>query len=318
MHIPDGFLSVRVAVATACTALVGLGSACAALRVARSTNRALLGVSAAFVFAAQLVNFPIVAGTSGHLIGATLCVALLGLPSAIVVMSAVLIVQCLVFGDGGLLALGANITNMALVSSLVSDAIYRLACGRAPSPTRRVASVAFAAWCAIVVSSAVCAGELALSGAARAGVVVPAMVLVHAVIGVAEAAITALVVASVARFRLELLEHDAATIPGNLLRAAFALALAVALALAPFASASPDGLERVAAQLGLHARSWFAAPLSNYALPGLPLGAFSVALSGVLGTLCMFGSCWLLARALVREPRAAESPEASAVAEPSG
>jgi len=154
MHIPDGFLSARVAAGYGLLAFAGVGLACYRVRVARArVTSALLGVSAAFIFAAQMVNFPVAAGTSGHLVGAALAAALLGLPSAVVVMSSVLFVQCFVFGDGGVLSLGANVFNMALLSSLVGFCCYRLLCGAAPSPTRRVAAVAFASWCATVTAA---------------------------------------------------------------------------------------------------------------------------------------------------------------------
>src|SRR4051812_18343022 len=101
MHIPDGFLSARVALAYAGLSSLGLGLACSRLRAQRDRGAsALLGVSAAFVFAAQMVNFPVAAGTSGHLVGSTLAAALLGLPAALVVMTAVIMMQCFVFADG--------------------------------------------------------------------------------------------------------------------------------------------------------------------------------------------------------------------------
>jgi cobalt/nickel transport system permease protein len=120
MHLPDGFLSAPVAAGYGALSLLGVAGACYRLRAARQRGQqALLGVSAAFIFAAQMVSFPVAAGTSGHLVGAVLAVALLGLPSALVVMTSVLLVQCFVFGDGGVLALGANVFNMALVSCVV-------------------------------------------------------------------------------------------------------------------------------------------------------------------------------------------------------
>ena len=160
MHIPDGFLSARVALGYAALSSLGIGLACYRLRVQRQHGAsALLGVSAAFVFAAQLVNFPVAPGTSGHLVGSALAAVLLGLPGALVVMTAVIIMQCFVFADGGVFALGANVFNMGLVGCVVGFCCYRLLCGSAPSPTRRVASVAFAAWCATVAGAASCAGQ---------------------------------------------------------------------------------------------------------------------------------------------------------------
>jgi cobalt/nickel transport system permease protein len=324
MHIPDGFLSARVAFGYAALSCLGLGAACVRLRAQRDRGgNALLGVSAAFVFAAQMVNFPVAAGTSGHLVGSALAGALLGLPGALVVMSAVVIVQCFMFGDGGVFALGANLFNMGLVGCVVGFCCYRLLCGAAPSPTRRVASVAFAGWCATIAGALSCAGQLSLSGAARLSVVLPAMLGVHALIGVGEAVITSLVVASVLRFRPELLESSGQMQLGarprrNAVLVGLGLSIALAALLAPIADVAPDGFSRVTQALGLHssASPWLA-PLAQYGIPGIVSGVVATVLAGCLGTLCLFGLCWLLALALVPRPlREAESR--AAVAESSG
>src|SRR2546422_7604656 len=119
MHIPDGFLDPKTALASGALSAVGLTIA---LRDARRRLPArkvpLMGLSAAFVFAAQMLNFPVAAGTSGHLIGGVLAAVLLGPSAAAVVLTSVLIVQCFVFGDGGVLALGANVFNMGIVSAV--------------------------------------------------------------------------------------------------------------------------------------------------------------------------------------------------------
>src|SRR5512147_218372 len=126
MHIPDGFLDAKTALATGALAAAGLGLA---LRDARRSlpprKVPLMGLSAAFIFAAQMLNFPVAGGTSGHLVGAVLASVLLGPSAAIVVMTAVLLIQCLLFADGGLLALGANLFNMAIVAVLGGHAVYR-------------------------------------------------------------------------------------------------------------------------------------------------------------------------------------------------
>lgn len=314
MHIPDGFLSAPVAAGYGALSLLGVGTACHRLRVARARNRqALLGVSAAFIFAAQMVAFPVAAGTSGHLVGAVLAVALLGLPSAIVVMTSVLLVQCFVFGDGGVLALGANVFNMALVSCAVGAGFYRLLGGRSPSPTRRIACVAFAAWCATVAAAASCAEQLAWSGAASWSLVLPTALGIHALIGIGEAVITALILATVLRVRPELLEPEATdpTRRGSLARAGLGLAVAVVVLLAPLAYAAPDGLARVVERLGFQGREpgSLVAPLAEYRVPGLASGALTTILAGCAGTALLFGLCWLLALALV--PRSRRAPEPS-------
>jgi len=324
MHIPDGFLSARVALGYAALSCLGLGAACWRLRSQRERGAsALLGVSAAFVFAAQMVNFPVAAGTSGHLVGSALAGALLGLPGALVVMSAVIIMQCFVFADGGVFALGANVFNMGLVGCVVGFCCYRLLCGAAPSPTRRVASVAFAGWCATIAGALSCAGQLSLSGAARLSVVLPAMLGVHALIGVGEAVISSLVVASVLRFRPELLENAGQVELGarprkSAVLAGLGLSIAIAALLAPLADAAPDGLSRVTQALGLHSStSPSLAPLSQYGVPGIVSGVLATGLAACFGTLALFGLCWVLALALV--PRKGREAEARAVvAESSG
>ena len=299
----------------------GVGAACYWLRRVRQ-QAALLGVSAAFIFAAQMVNFPIAAGTSGHLLGGALLVALLGLPGAVVVLSSVLFVQCFVFGDGGVFALGANVFNMGIVSSVVGFCCYRLLCGSAPSPTRRVAAVAFASWLATVAAAASCAEQLALSETARWSFVMPAMLGVHALIGIGEAVITATVVAAVLRFRPELLGNqrelpESAERSRWLVLHGLGLSLAVAVLLAPIAYGAPDGLASVAADLGFQSaeRAALAAPLAEYGIPGLSSGLLTTLLAGAFGTLLLFGACWLLALGLV--PRTPKAPAAGIVVESS-
>jgi cobalt/nickel transport system permease protein len=315
MHIPDGFLSARVALGYGALSSLGLCSACWRLRAQRDRGaRALLGVSAAFVFAAQMVNFPIAAGTSGHLVGSALASALLGLPSALLVMTAVTIMQCFVLADGGVFALGANVFNLGFVGCIVGYCCYRLACGRAPTPTRRVAAVAFAGWCATIAGALSCAGQLSLSGAARLSVLLPTMLGVHALVGVGEAVISALVLASVLRFRPELLENAGKIAPSSrpratALAAGLGLSVAMAVLLAPLADAAPDGLARVIRALGLRSStpSPLLAPLAAHGFEGVVSGVLATMLAGCFGTLLLFGLCWLLALALVpRSPRAAE------------
>src|SRR5512143_666441 len=126
MHIPDGFLDAKTAIATGGLALAGLGVALRQARLSLPPRRVpLLGLAAAFVFAAQMLNFPVAGGTSGHLVGGVLACVLLGPSAAVLALTSVLIVQCLLFADGGVLALGANVFNMAIVGSVAGYGIYR-------------------------------------------------------------------------------------------------------------------------------------------------------------------------------------------------
>lgn len=161
----------------------------------------LMGVTAAFVFAAQMLNFPIVGGTSGHVLGGLLAALLVGPNAAVLVMSVVLIVQALLFNDGGVLALGANILNMAVVGSWCCYWIYRWL---TKLWRNEAIAVAIAAWLSVVLGAFACALELALSGIIPLSVVVPAMVSIHAVIGIGEALVTFAAFAFIKRTRPEL------------------------------------------------------------------------------------------------------------------
>jgi len=235
----------------------------------------------------------------------------------------VLFVQCFVFGDGGVFALGANVFNMALLSSLVGFCCYRLSCGASPSPTRRVAALAFASWCATMCAAASCAEQLALSDTARSSLLLPAMLGVHALVGVGEAVISAIVLAAVLRLRPELLEPAHVTdAPASSARAftgyGLGLSLSVVLLLVPLSCESPDGLSSVAQSLGFQSaeRLELAAPLAEYGVPGFASGVLSTVLAGVVGVLLLFGSCWLLALCLV--PRAGKASSAQVAVESSG
>lgn len=211
MHIPDGFLAARVWAPLWIAAGGGLWY-CIRRVSAELKDRAvpLMGVMAAFIFAAQMLNFPVAGGTSGHLLGGVLAAVLLGPWAGAVVIAIVLAVQCLLFQDGGLTALGANIVNMSFISSALGYSIYTVV--RSASPERRkiFAGVAVASWCSVVLASGACALELALSGTSPLRVALPAMVAVHALIGVGEAIITCLVISFVLKVRPDLV-YGAAT-----------------------------------------------------------------------------------------------------------
>jgi len=207
MHIPDGFLNTGVAASTYVVSAGGIGFA--ARQAARNIGEKhipLIGLTAAFIFAAQMLNFPIAGGTSGHLLGAALAAILLGPWTGALAVSLVVIVQALVFQDGGLMALGANVFNMAIVGCFTAYLAYqglRLILG----PTRKgiLISAAVAAWFSVLIASAFAAVELAISGTSPLEVALPAMVGVHALIGIGEGAITAVVLSFVLATRRDLL-----------------------------------------------------------------------------------------------------------------
>lgn len=199
MHIPDGFLSPEVAAATA---VVSAGAVAYGLRRADreldDERVPLLGVTAAFVFAVQMLNFPVAGGTSGHLLGAALAAVLLGPWLACLVMAVVLTAQAFVFADGGISALGANILNMGVIGALLVG--FLMVGARHLIPRTRtgfLAVVAGGAWIAVMAGAAATSIELAVSGTVPLATVLPAMLGVHALIGVGEAVITVAAVSAV-------------------------------------------------------------------------------------------------------------------------
>jgi cobalt/nickel transport system permease protein len=193
MHAADGFLSVPVALCMWAVTLVLIG-----ISVRRANQRIdermvlLMGVMAAFIFAAQMFNFPVAGGTSGHLLGGVLAAVLLGPWVGTLVMASVIAVQALVFQDGGLLAMGANIFNMGIIGTMGGFAVYiTLARLFGGEDRARIPTAAIAAWTAVVAGSLAMAIELAVSGTSPIEIALPAMVGTHVLIGVGEALITA-------------------------------------------------------------------------------------------------------------------------------
>ena len=306
MHIPDGFLDLRTAATAAALAGAGLAFALGDVRRRLPPRRVpLIGLAAAFVFAAQMINFPVAAGTSGHLIGAALVTVLLGPGPAVVAMTAVLLLQSLMFADGGITALGANILNLAVIAPAVAALVFALV-RRLTGPGERSMLVAAgcAAWGSTLAAALACAAQLAASGIVPWSTVLPAMGAVHLVIGLAEAVITMLVLAVVLRARPEFSSGVEAREGRRRAMAAYGATAAIALAVfvAPFASSMPDGLEHVAERLGFAALASEAsiAPLPDYSVEALAGSSLwlSTVVAGGVGTLVVFGITWLLARSL--------------------
>jgi len=307
MHIPDGFLDSKTAVTTGVLAATGLSVALRQARLHLPSRRVpLLGLAAAFVFAAQMINFPVAGGTSGHLVGGVLAAVLLGPSPAVIVLSAALIVQCLMFADGGLSALGANILNMGGLGAVGGWAIYFAVSRVVKGLFGCILAAAFAAWCSTVLASIACAGELAVSRTVGWSVVLPAMAGIHMFVGVGEGFITALVLVAIARARPELLQPEApfelGRSYGSVLVYGGLIALALALFASPFASSWPDGLDRTAEILGFREKAThpiLPAPLPDYEMPGMRWSVLSTSLAGGVGTIVVFALAWLLARVLV-------------------
>jgi cobalt/nickel transport system permease protein len=286
LHIPDGFLSLPIALL--CW-VVAIGLLAIAVRQTQNTlgerQIPLMGVMAAFIFAAQMINFPVAGGTSGHLLGGALAAIVLGPWAGMLVMASVIVVQGLLFQDGGLLVMGANILNMGLLTVLIGYGLYRGVARQ--SRSARLGMAGIAAWLSVMAGALVTSLELWLSGTSALRVVVPAMLGVHAFIGIGEALITVTALAFIMQTRPDLLGTlDKARGGRGWVAAGLIVALVVVL-LAPFASANPDGLERVAIDMGFIERGADAPYqiLPDYTIPLLGDTGLSTVLAGVAGVL---------------------------------
>jgi cobalt/nickel transport system permease protein len=286
MHIPDGMLEARTWIP--CLAAGAGATTWASAWVRRHldpSRTVLMAVLAALIFALQMLNFPVAAGTSGHFSGGALAGILMGPWPACLVLSAVLVVQALLFGDGGLTALGANILNMAVIAPFLGWTVYRLAT-RLPGHAFQVLGAFLAAWTSVLAASLAAALEIALSGRAHLLELGAAMAFWHALIGVGEGLITASLVAWLSRVRPALLQPEGS---GEATSVAVVLGLlALAAAGASFlASASPDGLEYVYFEKGLGQvfPAWTAleSPFPDYHVPGLPGPRLAGVAAGFLG-----------------------------------
>jgi cobalt/nickel transport system permease protein len=306
MHIPDGFLTPVVSA-------VGWVLAAIAISIAiRQTRRQLgerqvplMGVLAAFIFAAQAINFPVAAGTSGHLLGGTLAAIVVGPWAATLIMTAVIAVQGLVFQDGGLLVMGWNIVNMGVLTALTGFVCYRLARRLiGESPASAVAAGFAAAWISVEVGAVATSVELAVSGTSPLDLALPAMAGVHALIGLGEGIITSGAIGFLQATRPEIL-REGEMAPGRRgavgVVAGLLIALCVAM-LSPLASPSPDGLEFVAEQhgfLGLGLSAPYAI-LPDYTLGIIRNPALTTMIAVAIGTLIVFAAAWIVGRAAVR------------------
>lgn len=299
MHIPDGFLSVPVSVIFWILSVVVIMVALA--RVNRELGERevpVMGVLAATIFAGQMLNFAVAGGTSGHLMGAALASILLGPWAAVLVMTSVVAVQALIFQDGGLLVLGANLFNMAIIGPFVSYAIYTGVLRLAREQKWGIIVGGFtAAWGSILMASLSCGLQLALSNTSPANIALPAMGAIHALIGVGEGLITIGALSLVLAARPDLLRLGTAQASSNKLvwlgGSVIALVLAV---LSPLASSHPDGLEWVAEQAGFINAA--AEPsytiIPDYILPGISNEATATILAGIVGVAIVVGVVLLM------------------------
>ncbi|MFF4039481.1 energy-coupling factor ABC transporter permease [Streptomyces sp. NPDC001816] len=317
MHVPDGFID---APASAVTGVVAAGALAVSLRGARreldERTAPLAGLVAAFIFAVQMLNFPVAAGTSGHLLGGALAAILVGPYTGVLCVSVVLLMQGVLFADGGLTALGVNITDMAIVTTVVSYAVFRALLAVLPRKRRSVTIASFVAALVSVPAAAVAFTLMYAVGGTTdvaIGKVATAMIGVHVLIGIGEAVITALTVSAVIAVRPDLV-HGARglqqrlklRVNGTLVdapaptapvaartsrRTLWISGLVASLVLAGFvsfyASADPDGLEKVARDQGIDKRTEQHAaadsPLAGYGVKNVSNARLSGGVAGVIG-----------------------------------
>ncbi len=294
LHIPDGFLSVVVSITLWIISILIVGYALR--RVGQDLGERqvpLMGVLAAGIFAGQMLNFAVAGGTSGHLMGAAIATILMGPWAAILIMTSVISIQALIFQDGGLLVLGANIFNMAIVGVAVAYMAYRTVLRIAGNVKRGILIGGFvAAWFSIEIASLSVAMQLVFSGTSPAKLAIPAMAGVHALIGIGEGLITVGALAFLLSARPDLVKFGETRPVGGRLVWVVGLLVALVLAIAsPLASTRPDGLEWLAMQNGFFDRAQ--APLyrifPDYLFPGVSHEALATIAAGILGTAIVLG-----------------------------
>lgn len=303
MHVPDGFINVATSVGTGVVAAGGVGvSLRRAGRALADRHIPLAGVTAALIFALQMLNFPVLPGVSGHLMGGALAAILLGPWMGAAVVSVVVITQALFFADGGVSALGINVLNIAIVTALVAWPVFRGLIRVLPSTRAAVLGATMvASLLSVLASSTAFVLEYALGGAGGAplDLVLGAMTGVHALIGVGEGLITAVALGTVLAVRPDLVEgladvalEGSETRPSGRAVTAFVaagvvLALALVVFVAPLASSDPDGLESVAERAGFAgtaAEHPIGGPLADYQWEGIDSETWGTILSGLVGT----------------------------------
>ena len=308
LHIPDGFLSTPISLLgwVVAVAMIAL-----ALRQTRSQlgerQVPILGVMAAFIFAAQAINFPVAGGTSGHLLGGALAAIVLGPWAAVLVMTAVISLQALLFQDGGLLVLGWNIVNMGVLTAFVGMATYRLTTGVMGKGRGAIlVGGALGAWLSVMAGAIATALQLVFSGTSPLHIALPAMVGVHALIGIGEAIITVGALLLIAQTRPDLLALGEQA-PGKRSAAWVTVGLVMAVVMASMsflASPEPDGLERVATDQGFIGTALDPVYniLPDYTVPFIGNEVLSGVVAVVLGTLLVFGIAVMIGR-VARRPR---------------
>ncbi len=288
LHIPDGFLSVLVSIFLWLISVLVVSYALKRAGQDLGERQVpLMGVLAAGIFAGQMLNFAVAGGTSGHLMGAALATILMGPWAAILIMTSVVSIQALVFQDGGLLALGANIFNMAVVGVVVAYMAYRTVLRLVGNSRRAMLLGGFiAAWLSILIAALAVALQLAFSGTSPANLAVPAMAGVHALIGIGEGVITVGALAFLLSTRPDLIQFgESSSIGGSVVWIAGLLIALALVILSPLASTHPDGLEWVAMRSDFlnKAQEPLYRLIPDYLFPGASNEVLATIAAGILG-----------------------------------
>ena len=298
MHIPEGMLSAPVTAIAGLVSLTTLGYAVSWVRHYLDDRKVvLMAVLGSLIFALQMLNFPIQAGTSGHFAGGALAGILLGPWPAVLVLTAVLLVQAVLFADGGILALGANILNLGITAPLIGYAVYHVVLHLSRSRGAHLFGAGVGAWLATLLAALAVAGELGLSGTANLRLAAIAMGGIHALIGIGEGLITAALVAYLHAVRPEILSAavaPAGTRPIHGVAIALICLAILAASLSFLASSAPDGLEWVYFEQGIGnaqavamAPRWPGAggPLAGYQVAGIDNEALGSFIAGLVGLI---------------------------------
>ncbi len=299
MHIPQAMLQGTICPVTAAVSFAGIaGAAFAAVKTKARGVAGRFAAVTALIFAAQMINFPISGGTSGHLLGGVLASSLLGTPLGMLSIALVVAVQALVFSDGGLTVLGANIFNMSIVGAGLGGLIHSTLSAKNNTRIFTAASAGIAAWISVVAASFAVSVELSVAGTIPFSTVIAAMISTHAVIGIGEGLITAAAVYALASRPAEGNVRGSVAIP-------LSAAAVLGLMISPFASSLPDGLEWVAEKYSfLHESApAFVAVMPDYTIPVISFEMLSTGLAGIAGVVICFGIAWISAQTLLARAR---------------
>ena len=303
MHVPDGFINAQVSVATG---VISLGTLWAYIRNAKNLVAdkliALTGMMSALIFVLQMISFPIAAGTSGHLLGGALAVIVLGPSLGIICISIVVVIQSLLFADGGLSALGVNVLNMAIITSLtgwLTITFWKKLFG--DSQFTLISGSVIAGLLSVVFSSIAFVMEYAIGGTVSVplGSVLIAMISTHLFIGLGEGVITALIISLLLRVRSDLVYANTKKDKSNNLSTSYGIFIVLILSLTlitPYASSSPDGLESVASNFGFEETDGVVLLLEDYGISSVNNNFISTILSALLGILSIAGLSTLFFR----------------------